>query len=97
MSSVNSEKPLKNTEIPILEQYSGDPGGRFWSKFPFNPLPDPFCPNSPIQPEIFERFHEQFAQDLDEAQNLYIGKSVADITYGADSLVALQNYILYLM
>ena len=32
-------KGIKNTEIPLLSDYSSDPGEEFWKYFPFNPLP----------------------------------------------------------
>ena len=87
LEPLSSEKPIKNPEIPLLPYYENDPGVDFWDKFPYNPLPDPDKPNTPIDGEAFGRLYiplmDEFTPDV-QAQMI---KCQADLLFGADSLV----------
>lgn len=83
----NNEKTLKNTEIPILEDYSKDPGPEFWENFPFTPLPKENSLHTPILVDEFEKEFLNLKDDLIITQCKSILQCIQDLRYGADSLV----------
>lgn len=85
--NLQNEKPLKNKEIMVLSDYSSDPGDLFWSKFPFNPLPNPLKPNTPIKAQILEDYYNNNKSLLNESQRMFTENTIHDLKHGADSLV----------
>jgi len=77
------QKPRKNPDIPILEDYSKDPGPRFWSKFPFRPLPT--SPSSCLDADALEDLLLQNRQLLKDSELLRGEKAVSFIREGAPS------------
>ena len=87
LEPTSSEKPLKNTEIPILECYKNDPGPDFWTQFPFNPLPRPDKPNTPLNGVEFGNLYIPLMDEFTPDVQIQMIKCQADILFGADSLV----------
>ena len=83
----NSVKDLKNTEIPILDEYSNLPHEDFWLKFPFNPLPSKNSPNTPLLVDELENEILFLYDKLTNPQRISALKCVHDIRFGANSLV----------
>ena len=84
---VISEKPLKNLEIPLLNNYRENPGSLFWEKFPHFPLPNPDDYNSPIN---FEKLKENYIRvksrmGLEEIEMM--DRTLENLTFGADNYV----------
>ena len=86
-----SSKPLKNPEVPILKSYKNDPGPDFWKHLPFNPLPEPDCPYTPIDVICFKELYEEHEILLKNWVKSMALKTFSDIEFGADSLVDCDN------
>lgn len=80
-------KPLKNTEIPLLENYNDEPNADFWVKFPSRPLPGRYSPNTPICANSYESEFLQIKEKLSLPQRESVLQTINDLRYGANSLV----------
>ena len=82
----STPKPLKNREIPVLECYKNDPGPEFWTHFPYNPLPHPEKPNTPLNGVEFGNLYIPLMDEFTPDGQIQMIKCQADILYGVDSL-----------
>ena len=90
LEPANSEKPRKNREIPLLDSYKDNPGDKFWKEFPYNPLPDPHKPNTPLDGKAFGDLYIPLMDEFTPDVQVQLIKCQADIMFGADSLVDLE-------
>lgn len=84
---VKNPKPLKNNEIPILENYNDKPNDKFWNDFPFRSLPDRYHPNTPVCANSYESEFLKVQDILTLPQRESILLTINDLRYGANSLV----------
>lgn len=82
-------KPLKNEHIPLLTDYSQDPGPAFWSKFPSSSLPDKV--STPINVDNYRALYLQAKHKLTAPQIANIESVLHDLTHGADSMADADN------
>ena len=87
VESVSTPKPLKNNEIPILENYLDEPNLEFWSKFPSRPLPDKNHPNTPINADMLELEYLLIKENLSLPVRQSVLQTIKNLRHGADSLV----------
>jgi hypothetical protein len=79
-------KPLKNVHIPLLEDYSVDPGKAFWDIFPSQPLPCQI--STPIDVGALSDLVNKVQNKLSVVQLNNCVNVISDLTFGADSMAS---------
>ena len=90
ISKEKEPKPLKNLEIPLLDNYKDEPSDIFWNIFPYKPLANKDHPNTPINVDIFE-YEFGLVKDLPIPKRQSILQCINDLRYGAESLVDIEK------
>ncbi len=80
-------KPIKNTEVPILDNYSKRPNEEFWEQFPKKDIPDSMENESPIDVAKFEQLYLSVKEKLNKYEIDLIEKVINDLKVGADACI----------
>ena len=80
-------KPLKNVEVPILEDYSKNPNEEFWKHFPKVDIPDSMEGETPIDVAKFEKLYLSVKEKLTDYEIDLIEKVIYDLKMGADAFI----------
>ena len=81
--------PLKNATIPLLDDYSKDPGPSFWSHFPSSTNSGKI--STPINIDAYRAYYLQTKHKLLPSQINNIENVLHNLVHGADSLADADN------
>ena len=78
---------VKNPEVPILSRYRTCSDPKFWSKIPFNPMPEVPKAQTCIKIDRLKYWRDISYDKLPLPHKLKLDKVIQDLEYGADACV----------